>query len=74
MIEDLPYFWKDKISEVLDKSEKYSREELLTGRNLAHKEVMTAPHCRHWQTPEHVYNRSELNLEEKYIKIGYRNK
>jgi len=73
MIEDIPYFWKNKISEVLDKSEKYIREELLTGRNLAHKEVMTAPHCRHWQTPEHTYNRAELDLEEKYIKIGYRN-
>lgn len=72
MLEDLPLFWRTKISEINDNSSRHSREELLAGRNSAHKAIMTAPHCRHWQTPEHVYNRDILDLEEKYIIVGYR--
>lgn len=57
LLEDLPLFWKDKISIIEDNSDQYKKEDLINARNLNHKKLMTV---------------SCSNLEEKYIKIGYR--
>jgi hypothetical protein len=57
LLEDLPLFWKDKISIIEDNSDQSKIADLVNARNLNHKNLITA---------------SCLNLEEKYIKIGYR--
>lgn len=84
MLEDIPLFWRSRISELDDLSVRYSRAGLLAARNLAHKNVMTAPHMRAWQNPKVRFpakptdkfrdfgNGTVLPLEEKYIEVGYR--
>lgn len=74
MLEDLPFFWKNRISTIENYSEKYDRSLLIAGRNLAHKKIMVAPHHRGCQTTDwgRTYYDGELILDEKYIKIGYK--
>lgn len=74
MIEDLPLFWKNKITDIEDYSHHYLRQDLINGRNLSHKKIITAPHHRTCQTKDWgiSYYEGELDLEEKYIKVGYR--
>lgn len=85
MIEDLPIFWKNKITDVIDNSSVFNREEIVNARNLAFKKIMTAPHHRIYQIPHGttivpaataVNSKSigdgDLNLEEQYLKIGSR--
>jgi hypothetical protein len=70
MLEDIPLFWKGRVSEILDYSNLYSREAVLAGRNNAHRALITVPHDRHWQGQSYG---GILPLDEKYIQIGYRN-
>jgi len=69
LLEDLPLFWRNKISEIEDHSNEYSRQDLIDARNINHKNLMIVPHNRIHQG---VHYHGPLNLEEKYIKLGYR--
>lgn len=85
MIEDLPYFWKNKISLIEDNSKNYKKEDIVNARNLIHKKLITCPHNRgvEYREWKHGYrynpyamhragHDSILPLDEKYVKIGYR--
>lgn len=84
ILEDLPLFWRGRLAAIHDHSTNCTPEGLIEMRNNAHRRMITAPHDRAYQRPtlcvpavkENNYinygNDTELPLEEKYIRIGYR--
>jgi len=69
MIEDLPVFWKDRVSEIQYNIGQHTRAELFEGRNKAHRDLITTPHFRGYQ--KQTYE-GVLPLPEEMIAVGFR--
>jgi len=84
MIEDIPLFWKGRISQIDDGVHVYSHKQLLQARNEAHRKMMVSRHSRVYQSPSAripaIYpdkfrscpDEAELPLDREIIEIGYR--
>ena len=69
VLEDIPIFWKNRISEVII-NDNIDKNHLLEARNDYHKQLITVPHSRYYQTNN--IGDGVLNLPENIIEMGYR--